>query len=221
MIASKARFGLIPLRYGFWWAGLRGIRPPLAEEARRRIGFRAVREGGVIASKARSGLTPLRYGFWWAARVWVDRFWSAPTGHCIPARGGTPGKAKPESTRSEGTPHSAQIVHRRTGILQVPFVQALGAGTCIHSNCNSRSLQGATQGRRQPVLKVPPREVSMPPIYHLGESVFLRNPDNRPSRVCLLKAPRCKICHRRRNLQNTACVLGSVGRTNCTGWSIV
>ena len=51
-----------PLR--FWWAGLRGIRAPLAEETLRRISFRAVREGvGVFASKARSGLTPLRYGF--------------------------------------------------------------------------------------------------------------------------------------------------------------
>jgi len=31
VFASKARSGLTPLRYGFWWAGLRGIRPPLAE----------------------------------------------------------------------------------------------------------------------------------------------------------------------------------------------
>ena len=43
---------------------LRGIRPPLAEEAPRRRSFRAVREGvEVFASKARYGPTPLRSGF--------------------------------------------------------------------------------------------------------------------------------------------------------------
>ena len=61
VFASKARSGLTPLRSVFWWAGLRGIRAPLAEETLRRISFRAVREGvGVFASKARYGPTPLR-----------------------------------------------------------------------------------------------------------------------------------------------------------------
>ena len=31
VFASKARYGLTPLRSGFKWAGLRGIRPALAE----------------------------------------------------------------------------------------------------------------------------------------------------------------------------------------------
>jgi hypothetical protein len=67
VIASKACSGLTPLRCGFWWAGLRGIRPLRAEEALGRIGFRALREVCVvIASKACSGPIPLRCGFWWA-----------------------------------------------------------------------------------------------------------------------------------------------------------
>jgi len=63
VIASKARFGPIPLRLACW--GLRGIGPARAEEALGSRGFRAVREGFlVIASKARFGPIPLRLACW-------------------------------------------------------------------------------------------------------------------------------------------------------------
>jgi len=60
VIASKACCGPIPLRWAY--GGLRGIGPALAEEALRRIGFRAVREGFLVfASEARCGPIPLRW----------------------------------------------------------------------------------------------------------------------------------------------------------------
>jgi hypothetical protein len=68
VIASKARCGPIPLRWAYLGA-LRGISPALAEEARGRISFRAVREGFlVIASKARCGPIPLRWAYLGALR---------------------------------------------------------------------------------------------------------------------------------------------------------
>jgi hypothetical protein len=106
VFASKARSGPTPLRYGLVGGA------PRYQASARWVGSendelsRFARGGLVFASKARSGLTPLRSGFWWPPRCRVDRFRSAPTGHCIPARGGTPGKAKPEPMRSEGTPHN-------------------------------------------------------------------------------------------------------------------
>jgi hypothetical protein len=58
VIASKARYGPIPLRLAFW--ALRGTGPALAEEARGRIGLsRCARGISVIAFNARSGPFPL------------------------------------------------------------------------------------------------------------------------------------------------------------------
>jgi len=61
--------GWKPLSNRFFEPGLRGIGPALAEEARGRRGFRAVREGVlVIASKARFGPIPLRWStFCWGS----------------------------------------------------------------------------------------------------------------------------------------------------------
>ena len=69
VFASKARYGPTPLRYGFWWAGLRGIRPLRAEEALGRRSFRALRWGfGVrLQGSLRPDTAPL--GFWWARMV--------------------------------------------------------------------------------------------------------------------------------------------------------
>jgi hypothetical protein len=62
VIASKARFGPIPLRLAY--GALRGIGPALAEEARGRIGpSRCARGALVIASKARCGPIPLRLAY--------------------------------------------------------------------------------------------------------------------------------------------------------------
>jgi hypothetical protein len=63
VIASKARYGPIPLRLAYL-GGLRGIGPALAEEARGRIGLsRCARGALVIASKARYGPIPLRLAY--------------------------------------------------------------------------------------------------------------------------------------------------------------
>ena len=62
MIASKARYGPIPLRLACW--GLRGIGPALAEEARGRMGLSRVARGALVfASKARYGPIPLRWAY--------------------------------------------------------------------------------------------------------------------------------------------------------------
>ena len=61
VIASKARYGPIPLRWAY--GALRGIGPALAEEARGRMGLsRCARGALVIASKACCGPIPLRCG---------------------------------------------------------------------------------------------------------------------------------------------------------------
>ncbi len=66
MIASKARFGPIPLRLAY--GALRGIGPALAEEALGRMGLSRFARGAlVIASKARFGPIPLRLAYWWGA----------------------------------------------------------------------------------------------------------------------------------------------------------
>jgi len=62
VIASKARFGPIPLRLAY--GALRGIGPALAEEAQGRFGLSRVARGIlVIASKARCGPIPLRLAY--------------------------------------------------------------------------------------------------------------------------------------------------------------
>ena len=62
MIASKARYGPIPLRWAY--GALRGIGPTRAEEALGRIGLSRVARGAlVIASNARCGPIPLRWAY--------------------------------------------------------------------------------------------------------------------------------------------------------------
>ena len=72
-----------------------------------------MREGAeVFASKARSSPTPLRSVFGGLRGAGLTLLWGAPTGRCIPARGGTPGRAKPQSMRSEGTLHNVAPRHQ-------------------------------------------------------------------------------------------------------------
>jgi len=62
VIASKARYGPIPLRWAY--GALRGIGPTRAEEALGRMGLsRCARGALVIASKARYGPIPLRWAY--------------------------------------------------------------------------------------------------------------------------------------------------------------
>ena len=66
LIASTARCGSIPLRYGFWGSAGPGQRSQgsLNEEELSRCALGM----GLIASNARRGLIPLRCGFGWAPR---------------------------------------------------------------------------------------------------------------------------------------------------------
>ena len=95
VIASKACYGPIPLRFAYLWLrgrsliftqkgplqtialrllGLRGIGPARAEEALGRLGLsRCARGALVIASKACYGPIPLRFAYWGGEQKWRSR----------------------------------------------------------------------------------------------------------------------------------------------------